>query len=281
MCLSFLLFCERPKSDNILPIAIKGGKAIFEYLFCHSSANNKIYTNTVKESYGYNSSRIGVGIHCLSSEVANFIYNNIYNNQTYNLQTDISPGSQTAILNWWGTAVEADIKAKLSGNIIYKPYLAGTFTGSNISIVPTSGITGNSVAVEGIAFGLNKEIFLSFDTHQTITTTQSNQNGTFSATFIVDTQTPGTKVITAQDSSGNLATTVFILLPPTFLKVVPSYDLIARNQEFDVDVRIEDVRNLAAVQAYLLYNPNLLEVIGIQNGSFPSGAFVSTKTTAS
>ncbi|MFH0774419.1 MAG: cohesin domain-containing protein [bacterium] len=48
-----------------------------------------------------------------------------------------------------------------------------------------------------------------------------------------------------------------------------------------MDVRIEDVRNLAAVQAYFLFNPNLLEVIGIQNGSFPSGAFVSTKTTFS
>ncbi|MFH0774420.1 MAG: hypothetical protein V2A53_02845 [bacterium] len=54
-------------------------------------------------------------------------------------------------------------------------------------------------------------------------------NDTFSTTFIADTQTPGTKVITAQDTKGNLATTTFILLPPTFLKILPSYNLISKN----------------------------------------------------
>jgi len=46
-----------------------------------------------------------------------------------------------------------------------------------------------------------------------------------------------------------------------------------------VDVRIEDVRNLAAVQAYLSFNPNVLEVINLYSGSFPSGAYVATNTT--
>ncbi|MFH0774629.1 MAG: cohesin domain-containing protein [bacterium] len=152
---------------------------------------------------------------------------------------------------------------------------------SNISVSPSSALAGKEITVCGSSFLGNRGITIDFDTHLTITTAQTNINGTFFTTFLVDTQTPGTKVITAQDTEGNLATTIFILLPPTFLKILPSYNLIAKDQEFDVNVRIEDVRNLAAVQAYLLYNPNLLEVIGIQNGSFPSGAFVSTKTTFS
>ncbi|MBU1599159.1 T9SS type A sorting domain-containing protein, partial [bacterium] len=149
----------------------------------------------------------------------------------------------------------------------------------NISVSPSSGLAGIPVTIIGSGFCDLKSVTISFGTHQTITTTQSSNNGTFSATFIVDTQTPGTKVITAKDSEGNLATTVFILLPPTFLKILPSYNLIAKNQEFDVEVRIEDVRNLAAVQTYLLFNPNVLEVIQLSSGSFPSGAVVSTNTT--
>ncbi|MBU1261994.1 hypothetical protein KJ640_03480, partial [bacterium] len=133
------------------------------------------------------------------------------------------------------------------------------------------GLINTTVIVEGQYFATQTQISISFGTHPTITTTQSSNNGTFSATFIVDTQTPGTKVITAQDTEGNLATTTFILLPPTFLKVVPSYNLIAKNQEFDVDVRIEDVRNLKGSEVHLSFDPNILQVLELNNGPFPPG----------
>jgi len=96
----------------------------------------------------------------------------------------------------------------------------------------------------------------------------------------VDEQTPGTKVITAIDSEGNLATTTFILLPPTFLKIVPSYNLIAKNQEFDVDVRIDDVRNLKGAEVHLSFDPNVLEVLSLSEGGFPSGGFVIKGTNS-
>ena len=145
---------------------------------------------------------------------------------------------------------------------------------SNISVSPSSALAGKEITVCGSSFFENSLVSISFGTHPTITTTQSSNNGTFSATFIVDTQTIGTKVITAQDSEGNLATTTFILLPPTFLKVVPSYNLIAKNQELNLDVKIEDVQELAGAEVHLSFNPNVLEVLELNNGSFPSGGSV-------
>ncbi|MEK9149111.1 MAG: right-handed parallel beta-helix repeat-containing protein, partial [Candidatus Desantisbacteria bacterium] len=141
----------------------------------------------------------------------------------------------------------------------------------HIQCNPSSALSGAQVTIQGSGFSV-QSVSISFGTHLTITTTQSSDLGTFSATFIVPTQTPGTKVITATDTEGNLATHAFILLPPTFLKIVPAYNLIAKNQEFDVDVQIEDVRDLAAAETFLSFKPDVLEVLSITNGSFPSGA---------
>ncbi|MEK9149892.1 MAG: cohesin domain-containing protein [Candidatus Desantisbacteria bacterium] len=146
------------------------------------------------------------------------------------------------------------------------------YQGAWIFISPQSGQVGTIVIVEGENFATQTQVSISFGTHQTITTITSSVNSTFSATFIVPEQPSGTKVITAIDSEGNLATYAFILLPPTFLKIVPSSNLIAKNQEFDVDVKIEDVRDMAAAETLLAFDPSILEVLSITNGSFPSGA---------
>jgi len=231
----------------------------------------------------------GYGVYSLSFSNPVIHYNSFSGNKNgdgtkgYGVFHDGSSGTISATYNWWGdnsgpyhpNTNPSGQGDKVSDYVEYWPWLPGI-----TSLSPSSGPLNTIVTIEGMKFATNTTIYLSFGTHPSITTTQSSNTGTFSATFITDTQTPGTKVITAQDTEGNLATTTFILLPPTFLKIVPSYNLIARNQEFDVDVKIEDVRNLAAVQAYLLYNPNTLEVIRLQNGSFPSGAFVSTNTTS-
>ena len=145
---------------------------------------------------------------------------------------------------------------------------------------PSFSIAGKEITVCGSSFFENSLVTISFSTHLTITTTQSSINGTFSATFIVDTQTPGTKVITATDTEGNLATTLFILLPPTFLKILPSYKIIAKNQEFDVEVKIDDVRNLKGAEVHLSFDPNVLEVLSLSEGGFPSGGFVIKGTNS-
>ncbi|MEW6680361.1 MAG: cohesin domain-containing protein, partial [bacterium] len=150
-----------------------------------------------------------------------------------------------------------------------------------INIIPISGLLGITITLEGKDFATQTEISISFGTHPTITTTQSNNIGTFSTTFIVSTQPPGTKVITATDSYGNYATTVFILLPPTFLRVIPQSRIMAKGDEFNVDVKIDDVRELAAAQVYLLFNPGVLEVRNITPGSFPPLAMNTYNTNTS
>ncbi|MEW6095926.1 MAG: right-handed parallel beta-helix repeat-containing protein, partial [bacterium] len=59
-------------------------------IYLDSSDNNKIMDNNTIDNTGGtgNPDGNGVGIYCKSSVVSSLIYNNIYNNQTYNLQTD-------------------------------------------------------------------------------------------------------------------------------------------------------------------------------------------------
>jgi hypothetical protein len=145
---------------------------------------------------------------------------------------------------------------------------------SSISVSPSSALAGKEITIQGSSFLGNRNVTIHFGTHLTISTTTAGPNGTFSCTFLVPEQTPGTKIITVTDTEGNLVTTTFILLPPTFLKILPAYSLIAKNQEFDVDVRIEDVRNLKGSEVHLSFDPDILEVLELNNGSFPSGGLV-------
>ncbi|MFH0774615.1 MAG: right-handed parallel beta-helix repeat-containing protein, partial [bacterium] len=73
---------------------------------------------------------------------------------------------------------------------------------------PLSGVVGCVVTVEGQGFSNQGSVTISFGTRETIATTQAGQKGTFSVTFVIDTQSNGAKVITAKDSL-YLATTSF------------------------------------------------------------------------
>lgn len=56
-------------------------------------------------------------------------YNNIYSNSAYNLVAGNYGGIIDAINNWWGTTNEAEIRAKISGNVTYIPYLTSQTDG--------------------------------------------------------------------------------------------------------------------------------------------------------
>jgi len=271
-----------------------GGNGCGIYLY--SSTNNTISGNAISNNQGgqqyyegYGIYGQGYGIYSCSNSFPIIHYNTLSGNKYgdgitkgYGVYHDGSSGTISATFNWWGAdsgpyhqnSNPLGQGDKVSNWVDYQPWKAKiTF------IIPSSGPIGTEVTIKGALSATQTLASISFGTHLTITTTMSSINGTFSATFIVDTQTSGTKVITATDTEGNLATTTFILLPPTFLKIVPSYNLIAKNQEFDVDVKLEDVRNMAAVEVYLAYDPNILDVLELREGSFPSGASVSTDTT--
>ncbi|MEW6104451.1 MAG: choice-of-anchor Q domain-containing protein, partial [bacterium] len=78
-------------------------------------------------------------------------------------------------------------------------------------LFPSSGYVGCIVTISGNTSSTETTISIDFGTHLAITSTFSNEYGSFSATFIVNTQPSCTKVITASDEYGNLATTVFKL----------------------------------------------------------------------
>ncbi|HAW50264.1 TPA: hypothetical protein DCX16_04890, partial [bacterium] len=276
-------------------------------IYLTASINNTISRNTISQNrggqaggggYWYQGPSVpglGYGVYSSFNSTSTIHYNNLFGNKNgdltkgFGVYHDGSSGTISATLNYWGansgpyhgTSNPSGQGDKVSDWVDYRLYLTGTFTGPNISVVPTSGLIDTTITVEGIAFESNKTISISFCTHLTITTTQSSINGTFSTTFIVSIQLPGTKVITATDTEGNLATTTFYLLPPTFLRIIPSSNVIARGQEFNVDVRIDDIRDLAAAQVYLLFDPNTLEVKNITSGPFPPSSMNTYNTNTS
>ncbi|MBU0700327.1 hypothetical protein KKE26_03395 [bacterium] len=163
----------------------------------------------------------GVGIYCVSSEVSDLSYNNIYDNQTYNLATDISPVPQIAEYNWWGTTPPN--ATKFSGNVDYDPWLTGTYPSQAIFLIPTPtfGTVGSYVTVFGNGFAATEPVRLDFGTNVAIDTATTNSNGTFATTFIVDTQPCGSTTIRATGLiSSKTADAVFFILPK--ISVVPA-----------------------------------------------------------
>ncbi|MEW6104374.1 MAG: right-handed parallel beta-helix repeat-containing protein, partial [bacterium] len=91
---------------------------------------------------------------------------------------------------------------------------AGFFkiTGRIVLVFPTSGFGGSIVTLQGVGFSSGEQITIDFGTMPTITTAYSSANGTFSTTFVVNTQPPCTKLITARDSK-EIAIAIFLLVP--------------------------------------------------------------------
>ncbi|MEW6104001.1 MAG: right-handed parallel beta-helix repeat-containing protein, partial [bacterium] len=267
-----------------------GGKGIGIYLF--SSNNNNIRGNTISNNIGGQAGTggsggglpgCGYGIYSISNSSSTIHYNNLSGNKNgdntkgYGVYHDGSFATISATCNWWGhsSGPEHPITNplgqgdKVSDWVDYKPWLPAI-----TSLAPSFGLVGTTITVQGMGFATNTLVSIDFGTHPTITTTQSSINGTFSTTFIVSTQSPGTKLITATDSYGNLATTTFVLLPPTFLRVIPQSRIVAKGDEFVEEIRIDDVLNLKGAEVHLSFNPNVLEVLELNNGPFPSGGMV-------
>ncbi|MBU1261954.1 right-handed parallel beta-helix repeat-containing protein [bacterium] len=220
-----------------------GGIGCGAYL--HSSTGNEFSDNTILSNTGGQGGSgggswggsgapgQGYGIYSYSNSFPTIHYNNLFGNKKgdgtkgYGVCHDGSSGTISATYNWWGDASGPSGIGPGNGDMVssyvdYNPWLTGTFTGPSIAVTPTSGLIGTSIIVKGFGFELNNIISLSFGTHQTITTTQSNSNGTFSCTFIVDAQPPCTKIVTVHTQEEE-ATAIFLLAPTsviTFLSPV-------------------------------------------------------------
>ena len=77
---------------------------------------------------------------------------------------------------------------------------------------PQSGVVGTTVTIEGTGYTASQTVTINFGTHQTIATTTSSTNGTFSVTFKVDTQPAGITVVTAIDENENYYEVEFEIL---------------------------------------------------------------------
>ena len=95
-------------------------------------------------------------------------------------------------------------------------------TGKLISLKPTKGFIGNTVTVEGVGFGEGETVQIDFGTHYTITIATPNLNGTFSVTFVVDTQKAQTRIITATGLLYAGQDTTSFWIHPTIISVNPT-----------------------------------------------------------
>ncbi|MFH0775963.1 MAG: cohesin domain-containing protein [bacterium] len=106
---------------------------------------------------------------------------------------------------------------------------------------PLSGMVGDAVTIKAESFLSDEDIAIHFGTYQTVTTTRTNLNGTFSITFVVSTSLSGTHTITASSRIG-FATTQFLIIPgpleriqiiPQSIVLVPAQTQTFTAQGFD------------------------------------------------
>ncbi|MEK7813352.1 MAG: hypothetical protein AAB296_06285, partial [Candidatus Desantisbacteria bacterium] len=97
------------------------------------------------------------------------------------------------------------------------------------TVLPQSGRVGDEITVTGSGFG-SETIHIRFGTMATITTTQANSSGTFSTTFIINTQTYGTKYVSAYGiDSGKMGGELedYVVILPDIISSVPDKGSVA------------------------------------------------------
>ena len=92
---------------------------------------------------------------------------------------------------------------------------------NNIILNPASGILNAIVTVTGNGYTQGEVITLDFGTQVTIATATANSQGIFSATFIVNTQAYGSRMVTATGETSNLPDTEPFTILPTINGVIP------------------------------------------------------------
>ncbi|MBI4778480.1 hypothetical protein HY792_06140, partial [Candidatus Desantisbacteria bacterium] len=91
-----------------------------------------------------------------------------------------------------------------------------------ITYTPQEGSVTTIVTLMGRGYNGSETVRIDFGTHQTITTTTSTENGTFSLTFTVDTQCWGTKTITISTLYGAWNTLNFTITSAYLILVYPT-----------------------------------------------------------
>ncbi|MDI6752735.1 MAG: hypothetical protein QME07_07840, partial [bacterium] len=90
-----------------------------------------------------------------------------------------------------------------------------------IQISQIKGPVGTPVTIQGGSFTPSSIIQIDFGTHQTITTAISNTNGTFSVTFLVNTQPYGSQLIKLLDTIHYTLNTIHFFILPQITQISP------------------------------------------------------------
>ncbi|MDI6781923.1 MAG: hypothetical protein QME49_07480, partial [bacterium] len=113
------------------------------------------------------------------------------------------------------------IKCWVTGMGDARMYAVNTFFIKSriLTVSPTQGSVGTTISIFGDGYSANYPVRIGFGNVTTIATQTTSASGTFSQTFVVDTQRYGTTTITAQCSVNTADNTVVIL--PNIINVTP------------------------------------------------------------
>ncbi|MFH1097144.1 MAG: gliding motility-associated C-terminal domain-containing protein [Candidatus Desantisbacteria bacterium] len=89
-----------------------------------------------------------------------------------------------------------------------------------VSMMPVTGTVGTVVTIAGTGYAASDNIIVAFGMNPTIQQTIANSSGLFSTTFTIDTQSYGTKTITA-GSQVAMASNIFIIRPQV-VRIMPT-----------------------------------------------------------
>ncbi|MBI4738608.1 hypothetical protein HY772_03460, partial [Candidatus Woesearchaeota archaeon] len=90
-----------------------------------------------------------------------------------------------------------------------------------INVQPKSGTVGSSVLVSGNGYTNSNEVRLTFGDNGTIATTTAEVNGSFTCSFVIDTQAYGTTSITGTGAGNEAAGTYTYRVLPNIISVYP------------------------------------------------------------
>ncbi|MEW6095350.1 MAG: right-handed parallel beta-helix repeat-containing protein [bacterium] len=250
-----------------------GGNGVGIYLL--SSPNNDVVHNTIIDNKGGSGispspDGSGIGVYCHSSLI-NIIRNNIYNNSSYNLSTNISTGTQNAEYNWWGQDPPATFT--FYGIIDYEPWLIAPSGNGKITLIfPNSGCVGDIITLQGNGYAIKETIQIDFGTTNSIAITLTDESGVFTVTFTVDTQCYGGKKVSVIGITSKIIDTRSFFLKAQITLVTPTSGIIGSW----ITVKGNGVGSKEAVWAYL--NEDVMDgKYSLDTGEFVIPFYISSR----
>ncbi|MEK7814177.1 MAG: hypothetical protein AAB296_10485, partial [Candidatus Desantisbacteria bacterium] len=194
---------------------------------------------------------------------------------TITTTTTASNGSWTAMFTvdtqGYGTTT-------ITGYDISSGTNAGTYTyrilPNIINVTPRSGTVGSSVLVSGNGYTNDGQVRLVFGDNTSIATTSAASNGSFTISFVIDTQMYGTTTITGIGASNEAAGTYTYRVLPNIITVEPAAGTVGAS----VTVSGNGYGSEKAIRVRFGNNATISWTTSASNGSFTSIFVIDTQS---